>query len=668
VDARSDVYGLGAILYELLSDRPPFRDETIYDLLVKVVTEDPKPLPPNVDRDLGTIAMKCLEKDRARRYAGANEVADDLDRWLRGDPISARPRSTFYKLRTFAARRAGVLAAVVVPLAAAAVLGILWLSQRREPAVFDPIRARLLSLPDTPEAWRRGLQLIDEGLARFDGSWDAWLRKGELHEKLGEIDAALDAFRKAYEANPRIAAAHYQRGRILMDVRQKNDDALREFEAALRVEEDNEYALVGRARIAMLRGQHPEVLSILDRVEPIGRHVEDMHFLRGIVHADRAYGRFDPAKAIASFSEAIRLGPRHAASWDNRGTARGMNGDHAGAVEDHTRAIELNPNFATAHQNRGIARRAAGDAEHAIADFTRAIELNPSLHKAFANRAVLRHERGDQEGALADGGRAIALNGAYALSFEARGAAREETGDGDGALADYARAIEIEPDNPRVFARRAALRMRTGDLPGAREDIERAIRCGEPYAGSFAIRGQLHGKTGNPQAAIADFTHAIELDPGAAAAYGLRAEARRATGDLDGALADCTEALARDPRMGAAYETRGLVHLAREQFEEAIAAFDRTIEFGQLVGMAHFHRGQARMRRGNAEGALADFDAAIRLEPRVPESYVSRGIWRAANGQASGAVTDFERALQVAPADWRHRKRVEEMLARARGK
>jgi WD40 repeat protein/serine/threonine protein kinase len=186
IGPATDVYALGAILYELLTGRPPFRAENPLETLRQVVSEEPVPprrLQPNVPRDLETICLKCLQKAPARRYASAAGLADDLQRFLRHEPILARPISRWERGVKWAQRRPSLAALVLVSglaiLSLMVLAGALWYNAELRAAAVQDLaeaqrlvhqkRAEILQLEELRRQVAYGLDLQLAAAAWKDG-------------------------------------------------------------------------------------------------------------------------------------------------------------------------------------------------------------------------------------------------------------------------------------------------------------------------------------------------------------------------------------------------------------------------------------------------------------------------------------------------------------------
>ena len=147
ISSVTDVYGLGAVLYQLLTGQPPFAGGTTYEtikLLLDTEPRQPRQLNPKIDRDLSTICLKCLEKDPKRRYSSALALAEDLEHWLKHEPILARHIGIFTRGRKWGQRKptSALLAACLVALAAAAGW-IVWKSE----FIRQPVTTGIAVLP-----------------------------------------------------------------------------------------------------------------------------------------------------------------------------------------------------------------------------------------------------------------------------------------------------------------------------------------------------------------------------------------------------------------------------------------------------------------------------------------------------------------------------------------
>jgi tetratricopeptide (TPR) repeat protein len=710
IDARSDVFSLGAIAYEAATGRPPFSGRGLMAVMTAIATSDPvrpRALVRSIPPDVEAVVMKALEKEPALRYATAGEFAEDLRRLREGIPVTAGRISTVNLfLRRVRKNRWGVAGAMAAALLLA-VLAALLIGQAAARARYeaeadgetdlerklglyeragasakaDTVRRQLetLRLDKAALERHRALREVLEprvSLARSQLEEARRLRGGDRKGKARELASlALEALAPAVEADPgfveawtAFAKAHELLGNETRAL-QALDEAARETRGSVLVL--IERAKLNLARYSGLRGLPPShyhrgtlirfgaVRTESGEEEELRRRIErDIAGLReagpeyylkyeALLEGALQVCRGEYEEGRRLLTEAIRVDRFEFLGWMYRGRGLFLLGRYADAELDWSELTSHSLAGASAWLFRGMARHAQGNLAGAIEDYTAAIELEPDFEAAYTSRGNVYFARNEHARAIREYSEALRVNPRSAVALTNRANCRFLLGDLDGAHADLDRALEFDPRFALAYSGRASVRYARQDYAGAEEDNTRALEIDPAFPTALNNRGNARFLLGKREAALEDFAKAIELDPEFAMAFANRGNLRYQMGDVEGAMQDYGTAILLGPTLAFPYRQRALRRYRQGDNEGALEDLSAAIERGGGDAEAFTDRGIVRYNLGDYEGALQDHSRAIELDSKLARAHNNRGNARFALEDMEGALVDFDRALEL---------------------
>jgi tetratricopeptide (TPR) repeat protein len=642
VGPAADVYALGAILYELLTGRPPFRAETAAETLRQVVSQDavpPSRLNAAVPRDPETICLKCLEKDPRQRYASAAALAEDLQRFQRHEPIAARPLGPLGRGLRWVRRKptAAALLATALALVGLASGGGLWLVQQRaerRAEVFQrdrELRSEVGTAVAQAESLRERFhfhearQLLEQARHQLEPTGPGDLRQ-QLKLALADVDLAEDLDTARLRAATPVEGRFATAGTGSRDAESKYEETF--AKAGLGGPGDDSGVAAARVRNSTLRAK---LVAALD---------------------DWASITTDPARrawllevARGADQNASRNSLRHPKLWDD---GPGLTRLVEEKLAKRLPADELSLQLTTALGR--VLLRTGGDAVLLLSraqarqpqDFWLNFELGWALHETRRYDEALGFYRA-----------ALALRPNASPAYNSVGVILFDMGRLDDAIGYWQQALAIDPSFVVVRTNLAQALNDKGQLDEAIGNYEESIRL-DPEASGLAHRklGAIMWDKGRQDEAIGHYEEAIHLDPKeSAAAHNNLGIALAAKGRSDEAISHYKESIRLDPEASAsAHNNLAIALAAKGQLDEAISHYKESIRLDpEASAGAHSNLGAALEQNGQPDKAIGHYQEAVRLEPTVALYHSNLGLALRDLGRLSEAIRHFQQVLKLEP-------------------